>query len=214
MSDERDEVKAPPVAPEADAPAVPADADAEPPIAEIPRWIPALIGVTLVALAALAIYTGVRYRNANPLAKIASHTPRPVASSQAPPGEPQPGASLILPGDSENVPEANAPVSGPSRAVITGNAGGVSAVVRMWARRGMIIRVKPDDAMIYVNELPIGPASQFDTPDETYDFPAEGSYSVKVSAPGFIDRTFIVTSGETAKDEVALIDVKLEPEKK
>lgn len=212
MSEGRDDVKVPA------APDVPPEAvgvsDSEPPIAEIPRWIPALIGITLVLLAGLAIYTGVRYRNSNPLAKIASHTQRPPVASQAPPGEPQPGASLILPGDSENVPEANAPVSGPSRAVITGNAGGVSAVVRMWARRGMVVRAQPADAMIYVNELPIGEATQFDTPDETYDFPAEGSYSVRISAPGFVDRTYIVTSGETAKDEVAVISAKLEPEKK
>ena len=67
----------------------------------------------------------------------------------------------------------------------------------------------PDDAMIYINDLPIGEAKQFNTPDEVYDFPAPGSYTVRVVAPGYKERVFVVTAAENAQDEVARIDVRL-----
>ena len=73
----------------------------------------------------------------------------------------------------------------------------------------MMTNVVPDDAMIYVNDLAIGEAKQFDEPDEVYDVPATGSYTVRVIAPGYKERVFVVTAAETAPDEIARIDVKL-----
>lgn len=177
----------------------------------IPRWVPILIGLVLVALAALAVYTGVRYRM-NPLAVTTRGEQAASGSRSSPPGEPQPGASLVFPGGErgDNVPQANTPVTGNARAVVTGGAGGVNAVVRIWARRGMIIESDPANAMISVNGLPVGEAVQFDTTDEIYDFAAAGSYNVKVSAPGYADRSYVVTATEDAQDDVAIIRVKLE----
>jgi hypothetical protein len=177
----------------------------------LPRWVPTVIGVVLVTLAVLAVYTGVRYQNPT----LADGIIRPrrtttVVSGGGPPGEPGPGASLIFPGESgDNAPTASDPVTGRSRATITGGAAGVASSIRLWARRGMITKVVPDDAMIYVNDLAIGEARQFNGPDEIYDFPAPGSYTVRVIAPGYKERQFVVTAAENAPEEIARIDVKL-----
>ena len=193
------------------------DPEPEPESEPLPRWIPVTIGVVLVVMAALAVYTGMRYReSSNTFTNIVR--PRrvsPPAPAAAPPGEPQPGASLVFPGeDAANTPNANAPVTGRARAEITGGgAGGVQSTVRMSARRGMILSIVPNDAMVYVNELLIGQANQFDKPDEVYDFPAPGSYTIRLSAPGYRDRQFIVTVAENAQAEVAKIEAALVPEK-
>src|SRR3954447_10553270 len=185
----------------------------EPESEPLPRWIPVLIGVVLVAMAALAVYTGMRYRESNnTFTNIVK--PRRVtgpAPASAPPGEPQPGASLAYPGDDAgNTPNANAPVTGRSRAEITGGGtGGVQSTLRMSARRGMMLAIVPDDAMVYVNDLLIGQASQFDKPDKVYDFPAPGSYTIRLSAPGYRDRQFIVTVAENAQAEVAKLEAAL-----
>ena len=178
----------------------------------MPRWVPAVIGVVLVAMAALAVYTGVRYRTptlANGVVK--SRRPaRAMTGGAGPPGEPEPGASLVFPGDSaDNAPAAHDAVTGRARAEITGTGHGITSVVRIWARRGMMTNVVPDDAMVSVNDLVIGQAKQFDKPDEIYDFPAPGSYTIHISAPGYKDRQFIVTVADDAKDEIARLDVKL-----
>jgi hypothetical protein len=179
---------------------------------QLPRWVPTLIGIVLVALAALAVYTGVRYRNPT----LADGIIRPKRSTTAvsgggAPGEPGPGASLVFPGESgDNAPTANEPVTGRSRATITGGgAAGVASSIRLSARRGMIANVVPEDAMIYVNDLAIGEAKQFNTPDEVYDFPAPGSYTIRVIAPGYKERQFVVTAAENAPEEIARIEVKL-----
>ena len=85
----------------------------------------------------------------------------------------------------------------------------VTALCRIWARRGMMTNVVPDDAMVSVNDLVIGQAKQFDKPDEIYDFPAPGSYTIHISAPGYKDQQFIVTVADDAKQEIAKLDVKL-----
>jgi hypothetical protein len=194
--------------------------DSEPPEPEsepLPRWIPVMIGVVLVIMAGLAVYTGMRYReSANTFTNIVR--PRRVtgpAPASAPPGEPQPGASLVFPGeDGGNAPNAHAPVTGRARAEITGGgAAGVQSILRMTARRGMMLKIVPADAMVSVNDLPIGQADQFDKPDEVYDFPQPGSYTVRISAAGHRDATFVVTVSEGAKIEVARIEATLAPEK-
>jgi len=178
----------------------------------MPRWVPAAIGVVLVAMAALAVYTGLRYREptlANGVVK--SRRPaRPMTGGAGPPGEPEPGASLVFPGDSgDNAPTARDAVTGRARAEITGTGHGITSTVRLRARRGMMTNVVPDEAMVSVNDLVIGQAKQFDKPDEIYDFPAPGSYTIHISAPGYKDQQFIVTVADDAKEEIARLDVKL-----
>lgn len=177
----------------------------------LPRWVPVLIGAVLVAMAGLAVFTGLRYRS-NSLSTIVRppHRIQPPASA-APPGEPEAGASLMFPGSSgDNAPAAHPPVTGAARAIVTGTGGAINATVRIWARRGMQLNVVPGDALVYVNEVAVGQAKQFDTPDEIYDFPAAGSYNVRLVAPGYKERAFVVTASETAKSEIARIDAKLE----
>ena len=171
--------------------------DVEDDATAMPRWVPVAIGVVLVTLAALAVLTGLRYRDQT-LVRIVQ--PRQRAShplAPGPGGEPEPGASLIFPGDS-NVPAARASVSGGS------------GVVKLEARRGMQTNITPPDAVVYVNDVAIGQASQFNSETEEYDFAAPGSYTVRFVAPGYKERDFIVTAAENAKQEVARISASLE----
>lgn len=185
----------------------------DPPEAPLmPGWVPIVIGVALVIMAALAVFTGLRYREPAAISRLIPRRTVLRQTAPAAPGEPTPGASLVYPGgDADNVPKANAPVETRSRAAITGGgAAGVTAVVRIEARRGLQTKVVPDDALIYVNDLAIGEARQFNTPDEIYDFAAPGSYTIRITAPGYRERTFVVNASEGAKNEIARIDVKLE----
>ncbi|HKR63386.1 MAG TPA: hypothetical protein VJZ00_06605, partial [Thermoanaerobaculia bacterium] len=119
--------------------------------------------------------------------------------------------SLVLHGESgENTPTANAPVTGDARATISNNAHGVQSTVRIWARRGMVLNVLPEDAMVYVNDLPIGQVSQFNTMDEVYDFAEPGSYNVRIVAPNGAEKTYVVTAASDAKQDVARISAKMQ----
>jgi hypothetical protein len=175
----------------------------------MPRWVPVLIGAILVIMAGLAVYTGVRYRDDQTLTqKVKPRRDRGMTS--APPGEPGAGASLVMHGnEGDSTPTANEPVQGEARAVITGGPGGVESTIRIWARRGMLLEVTPADAMVYVNEMPIGHASQFDTMDEIYEFAAAGSYNVRVATSDNKQKSFIVTAAEDAKQDVARVKAKL-----
>ena len=194
--------------------------DAEPPreqrhaheeSSSLPAWVPAAIGVVLVAIAALAIYTGLRYRSGTVTSTVVRPRHPPRQSGNGPPGEPEPGASLIFPGDAgDNAPTASAPVTGRARAEISGGGtAGVTATLRLWARRGMMTNVDPPDAMVYVNNLAIGQANQFNSENEIYDFPAPGSYTIRISAPGYRDQQFVITAAENATEEIAKLNVKL-----
>lgn len=177
----------------------------------LPRWIPAVIGSVLILIAALAVYTGLRYRNPTLAEGIIRPRKAPRAMTHGgPPGEPEPGASLVFPGESgDNAPVARAAAPGGARTQITGDASGISTTVRLMARRGMATNVTPNDAMIYVNDLAIGEARQFSTADEIYDFPAPGSYNIRIVAPGYREQLFVVTASETAQQEIVRLDVKL-----
>lgn len=178
--------------------------------APMPRWVPVAIGVVLVTLAALAVITGMRYRDQTLVRMVQTRGDRPVrATAPAPPGEPEPGASLMFPGDASNVPPAREPDAESSHADVTGGPGGVAATLRLSARRGMRTNVTPGDAVVYVNDLAIGQANQFDSEDEEYDFAAPGSYVVRLAAPGYKDRLFVINADENARAEVARIEVKL-----
>lgn len=160
----------------------------------LPKWVLTLIGVVLVLMAALAVYTGVRYRNPT-LADgiIKRRNPPRAMTGVGPPGEPEPGASLVFP---EHSP--------------TANEASVISAVHLSARRGLITNVLPDDAMVFVNGVAMGEAKQFNTIDEVYDFPAPGSYTVRFVAPGYKEAQFVVIASDAAKDEIARINAKLE----
>ena len=184
--------------------------DTEPPV--MPRWVPTVIGLVLVVMAALAVYTGVRYRTPTLASDIVKsrRPPRTITGGAGPPGEPEPGASLLFPGASaDNAPAAREPVTGRARAEISGTGHGITSTVRIWARRGMITNVVPEDAMVAVNDLVIGQAKQFNTMDEVYDFPAPGSYTIHISSAGYKDQQFIVTVAENAQQDIARLNVKL-----
>lgn len=182
--------------------------DPEPEAAPLPPWVPTLIGVVLVVLAGLAVYTGLQYRNST-IVSVVKPRRVPAANTPAPPGEPQPGASLVFPGDSgDNAPVAHPPVTGKSRATIVGTGHDLEATVRIWARRGMTTTVTPPDALVYVNDVAVGQANQLST--QPYEFPQAGSYNVRITAPGYRDRTYVVTAADNAKDEIATIQAKLE----
>jgi hypothetical protein len=159
----------------------------------LPRWVPALIGVVLVMMAALAVYTGIRFRNPTLANGIIKNRRPPRMTGGGPPGEPEPGASLVFP---ENSPTAG----GPS----------VAGAVQMSARRGLIVNVTPEDAIVYVNGVAIGEARQFNTVDKVYDFPAEGPYTVRIVAPGFKDAQYVINANENAQLEIARIDARLQ----
>jgi hypothetical protein len=178
--------------------------------AAMPRWIPVLIGAILVIMAGLAVYTGLRYRNDDTLTSQV-RPQRDRGMTAAPPGEPGAGASLVMHGsEGDSTPAAKPPVQGDARAVISGGPGGVESTVRIWARRGVMLSVTPAESMVYVNDVPIGQASQFDTMDEIYEFAAPGSYTIKVIAPDNKQKTYIVTAAEDAKQDVATIAAKLQ----
>jgi len=182
--------------------------DFEPEQAPLPKWVPVLIGLVLVLIAAFAVFTGLRNRAASLVSMVGRDVPqRARKSTPAPPGEPGAGSSLVMP---DNVPTANQPVTGRSRAEITGGPQGVDTTMRAWARRGMVLNVLPEDAMVYVNDVPIGEVRQFNSMDEVYDFAEPGSYTVRLVANGYREKRFVVTAGDDAKQDIARISVKLE----
>jgi hypothetical protein len=177
----------------------------------MPQWVPMLIGAVLVVMAALAVFTGIRFRDPSLVGMVKPRRPSRPLTSIAPPGEPEAGASLMFPGESgDNAPVARAPNGSSSRAIVTGGRSGVAAAVRLRARRGMMTHVVPGDALVYVNDVAVGQADQFNTENEIYDFPAAGSYTVRLVAPGYKERQFVITAANDAKQEIANIDIKLD----
>src|SRR2546423_8833462 len=108
------------------------EAPPEPEPEPLPQWIPVLIGAVLVALAGLALFTGLRYRQ-NTLVNIV-HPRRavPLSNTPAPPGEPEAGASLIFDG---NAPAAHPPVAaGSNRAILSRTRTAIQSNVLIHAR--------------------------------------------------------------------------------
>src|SRR5260370_17651490 len=79
----------------------------------LPRWVPALIGVVLVVMAALAVYTGIRFRNPTLANGIIKNRRPPRMTGVGPPGEPEPGASLVFPENSPTAPAPSPPAAAP-----------------------------------------------------------------------------------------------------
>lgn len=205
----------PPVREDQVAPApteLPKDDDLPEPMA-LPRWIAPAIALLLITLAGLAIYTGVRYRE-QPLGGAFPRRSAPAVELGGAPGEPEAGASRMLHGErGENVPAPGAPIVGEnSRVTISNDTAGMVHVVRAAARRGVLIDVEPTDATVYINNQPIGLARQFRDPQEIYEFGEEGTYDIRISSPGHRELQYVITSTETAADEVAVIRGKMEPQ--
>jgi hypothetical protein len=185
--------------------AEPGDGDDAP---VMPKWVPVVIGLVLVTMAALAVWTGLRYRNP-PLVNGIIHMKRPARSMTGggAPGEPGPGASMVLPGEGDNAPSPNTPITSGARAEITGTGSTVNGMMHLTARRGLTINATPDDAMILISDTPLGTANQLRWP---YEFAAPGSYTVKIDAPGFKEQQFIVTASDNATPEVVTVNAVLQ----
>lgn len=177
----------------------------------LPRWIPILIGVILLGMAGLAVFTGLQYRG-GPLGSSFRRAGGSVLPSEGgAPGEPQPGASRIVHGAAgDYVPRPSGAQGDVDRSevVITGGADGVIPSIRLTAQRAMSIEVEPSDALIYVNGQLMGTANQFQSPD-LYDFPEVGEYAIRVVAPGFEEIEYVVAVDPAARTEVATIETKL-----
>ena len=186
-----------------------------PPTAKLPGWVAPAIGVALVLMGALAVYTGMRYRGAglgkDLIPERVIERRRPAIQPSTPPGEPEPGASRqgISGGQT---PQANPITSTSPRLQIKSEGSGLVGSSRLNARRGVMFQIVPSDAVVYINNLAIGSAKQFSTSDEVYDFPDEGSFTIRLVAPGYREAEYIVNSDANAKDEVAIVSTKLQKE--
>src|SRR3989442_2137875 len=79
----------------------------------MPTWVPTVIGVILVVMAALAVYTGLRFRNPT-LSNGVIKTRRPprAMTGGGPPGATEAGASLVFsrrPADDTTAPGPSPP---------------------------------------------------------------------------------------------------------
>ena len=182
----------------------------EDPRPSVPRWVPILIGVILVGMGVLAVFTGLRYRGGPIGRAVGKVTSAVMPPEGGPPGEPLPGASRIAHGPGgDNVPKAN-PLQDDGRAGVTirGNEEGVIPSIRLSAQRAMQIKVVPPDALVYVNDSVIGTAEQFEAPD-VYEFAEEGEYTIRLSAPGHEEIEYVISVDQEAKTEVAEIGARL-----
>ncbi len=178
----------------------------------MPSWVPVLIGAVLLIIAALAVYTGMRYRG-GPLGRAFDRATSSIMPSEGgAPGEPQPGASRVLHGEGgDNVPEprpASEDENDASRVVIRGGPEGVIPSIRLTAQRAMHIHVDPPSAVVYVNDHAVGVAEQFTGPD-LYEFPEEGEYVVRLVADGYEEIEYTVLVQNDAKTEIADIQATL-----
>jgi hypothetical protein len=177
----------------------------------MPRWVPMLIGTVLVVIAALAVYTGIRYRG-GPIGRAFDRaTVRGIPAEGGPPGEPQAGASRVMHGDGGDhvpMPREASDEGNASKVVIRGGPEGVIPSIRLTAQRAMVVRVEPPTAMIYVNDEPIGIARQFAGAD-LYEFREEGEYTVRVIADGYEEIEYTVLVRNDARTEVADIAATL-----
>ncbi len=181
----------------------------------LPPWVPAGIAVALLAMAGLAIYTGLRYRRETSERNVL-RKPKTAAvyrEGRGAPGEPEPGASFVTPGDhGDNVPEPRtSTATGGAKLEMNSVNGAIVSRVRLSARRGIVILVEPDDAVVYVNDRAVGIARQFGSAEQIYEFPSVGTFEVRLVAPGFNEAEFIVTADPEAKDEVGRVELKLVP---
>ncbi|HXI14311.1 MAG TPA: hypothetical protein VNM92_16965 [Thermoanaerobaculia bacterium] len=183
------------------------DSDHAPEVVGLPTWVPALLGLVLVAMAGLAVYTGLTYR-AKPLVRGLVKRASQITHREGP-AEEQAGGSRVMPGTSGD-PRGNEPSGGAqSKGVITGTGNSIESAIRLPAKRGVVLRVVPEDAIFYVNDQLMGPVKPYSTNLEAYEFPEEGSFVIRVSAEGYADQLFEVVVAPDSKVELARIETKL-----
>jgi hypothetical protein len=181
----------------------------------LPKWVPVAIGLVLVGMAALAIYTGVTYRATTLARKILPIPERPAAPSReiGAPGEPQAGASRVLHGEAgDAVPAPGAIVEDASRVAITGAGGAITGTMRLSASRGLVLDVKPPDAIAYMNGQAIGEVRQFRSAEDAWEFPDPGQFTLKISAPGHKELEYVINVDHNAPEELAVIRAEMEIE--
>lgn len=173
-----------------------------PPELKLPGWVGAAIGITLVVLGAMAVYTGFHSRSIRPAAKSESSEPSMLGTFSMPedsggaPGAPEAGASRIAPGSADNHVSAQAPRVPPAESISV--------------RRAVVFSIEPSSALVFVNGAAIGPANQFSAPSEAYEFGEAGTFVVKFVADGYRDGEVVVVADNGAAEDVAVIGMKLE----
>ncbi|MBI2215599.1 MAG: hypothetical protein HYU52_18280 [Acidobacteria bacterium] len=188
----------------------------EPPL-ELPRWIAPAIGIALVAIAAVAVWTGMRPRSRSETNYVITTPQRPVATSGVredsggAPGDPGPGASSVVQNEAggavplaQPLPEGELP-----RDAIRGDATGVVPTSSFEVRRGVAFECDQPEATVFVNELPIGEVGQYASKEEPYEFPQEGSFNVRVVGKDGTEARFTVVASAGAQTDVELIRVRL-----
>lgn len=225
--DESDDQKAgaPPVAPQetaasAGAPDAGTEESAtpleEPPL-ELPAWVAPAIGIVLVAIAAMAVWTGFRPRSRTEPRYVITQPQLPAAAtgmkedSGGAPGDPGPGASSVVQNETggavplaEPLPEGELP-----RDAIRGDAGGVVPTSNYEVRRGIAFACDRPEATVFVNDLPMGEAGQYSSKEQPYEFSEEGSFNVRVVAKDGAEARFTVVASAGAQTDVELIRVRL-----
>jgi len=167
------------------------------PVVELPAWIPILLGVVLVTMAAFAVYTGMTHRG------------KPFGALRDPISTARRVVANVLPGDAEDpAPHPATPVT-TSKMAIAGDGKSITSATMLRAGRGMMIKAEPNTAAVFVNDRPIGTAAQFSRLDSVYEFPAEGNFTVRLMADGFEDAVYLVTVEPEADQEIAEIEVRL-----
>ncbi|MGK2859468.1 MAG: hypothetical protein ACSLFQ_19885 [Thermoanaerobaculia bacterium] len=183
---------------------------------ELPGWVAPAIGLVLVLIAAMAVWTGFRPRT-RPEAKLVLTEPAIRGSaaqredSGGAPGNPEAGASRVVQsGSGGAVPSAQPLPEGElPRATIAGNETGVTPTTNLEVRRGIAFDSDRTDAVVYVNDLPIGDAGQFAAKDQPYEFAQEGTFTVRVVAADGTEARFVVVATAAAETDVVVIRVRL-----
>lgn len=195
-------------------PETPALAEEKP--LELPGWVAPAIGLALVAIAAMAVWTGFRPRTRSE-PRIVVSQPAIAESSTMPedsggaPGDPGPGASRVVQSESGGeVPPANPLPEGElPRASIEGTAAGVTPTTSIEVRRGIAFDSNRTDAIVYVNDVPIGEVGQYAAKNQAYEFAQEGTFTVRVVAKDGTEARIVVVATAAAETEVAIIRVRL-----
>ena len=99
------------------------------------------------------------------------------------------------------------------RLAIEGDASGVTGRVTLSVRRGLVFDVDPSDATIFVNDVAVGSARQFNSPDEAYEFAEEGLFTVRLAAPGYDEAELLVSADRDAQEEIAEVSMRLQPDR-
>lgn len=184
---------------------------------ELPRWVAPAIGLALVAIAAMAVWTGFRPRT-RPEARLVITEPAVSRSTGMPedsggaPGNPEPGASRVVQSSesggavppAQPLPEGELP-----RITIEGNQAGVTQTSSVEVRRGIAFDADRPDAIVFVNDLPIGDAGQYSAKDQAYEFAQEGTFTVRVVAKDGTEARFVVVATAAAQTDVLMIRVRL-----